>query len=118
MIKMVTYELRNKSGVLLSKSVDIVNNIQIKLEECKCEMAKLILDKFNKVITKNKGWENIKKINQVLIGETTIDEDLSSSNLNLDNYLCTKYALITSVDVERSFSMFKNILSPNRKRFF
>ncbi|KAL4121880.1 hypothetical protein QTP88_014301 [Uroleucon formosanum] len=51
-------------GVLLSKSVDIVNNVQIKLEECNGEVAKLILDKFNKVISKNKGWENIKKINQ------------------------------------------------------
>ncbi|KAF0711082.1 Dimer Tnp hAT domain-containing protein [Aphis craccivora] len=78
------------------------------------EIAKLILDKFNKVISKNKGWENIKKINQVLIGETTDDDDLSSSNLNLDSM---KYAPITSVDVERSFSMYKNILSPNRNRF-
>lgn len=104
-------------GVLLSKSVDIVNNIQIKLEECNGEIAKLILDKFNKVISKNKGWENIKKINQVLIGETTSDDDLSSSNLNLDNYLSMKYAPITSVDVERSFSMYKNILTPNRSRF-
>jgi len=58
-----------------------------------------------------------KKINQVLIGETTNDGDLSSSNLNLDNYLSMKYAPITSVDVERSFSMYKNILSPNRSRF-
>jgi len=104
-------------GVLLSKSVDIVNNIQIKLEECNGEIAKLILDKFNKVISKNKGWENIKKINQVLIGETTSDDDLSSSILNLDNYLSMKYAPITSVDVERSFSMYKNILTPNRSRF-
>ncbi|XP_060862145.1 uncharacterized protein LOC132939135 [Metopolophium dirhodum] len=104
-------------GVLLSKSVDIVNNIQIKLEECNGEIAKLILDKFNKVISKNKGWENIKNINQVLIGETTSDDDLSSSNLNLDNYLSMKYAPITSVDVERSFSIYKNILTPNRSRF-
>ncbi|XP_025407362.1 uncharacterized protein LOC112681313, partial [Sipha flava] len=101
-------------GVLLSKSVDVVNNIQIKHEECNGKIAKLILDKFNKVISKNKGWENIKKINQVLIGETTNDDDLSSSNLNLDNYLSMKYAPITSVDVERSFSMYKNILTPNR----
>jgi hypothetical protein len=42
-------------GVLLSKSVDVVNNIQIKLEECNGEIAKLILDKFNKIILKNKG---------------------------------------------------------------
>lgn len=103
-------------GVLLSKSVNIVNNIQIKLEECNGEIAKLILDQFNKVISKNKGWENIKKINQVLIGETTSDDDLSSSNLNLDNYLSMKYAPITSVDVERSFSMYKNN-RPNRSRF-
>jgi len=33
-------------------------------------VAKLILNKFNQVISKNKGWENIKKINQVLIGES------------------------------------------------
>lgn len=51
-------------GALLSKSIDIVNNIQIKHGECNSEVAKLILDKFNKVIAKNKGWKNIKKINQ------------------------------------------------------
>ncbi|KAL4120582.1 hypothetical protein QTP88_013250 [Uroleucon formosanum] len=100
------FKMPSIQSVLLSKSVDIVNNVQIKLEECSGEVAKLILDKFNKVISKNKGWENIKKINQVLIGETTNDDDLSSSILNLDNYLCMKYAPITSVDVERSFSMY------------
>jgi hypothetical protein len=85
-------------GVLSSKSVDIVDNVQIKFEECYGEMAKLILDKFNKVISKNKEWENIEKLNQVLIGETTIDNNLTSSIHNLDNYLCMKYAPITSVD--------------------
>jgi hypothetical protein len=34
------------------------------------------------------------------IGETTSDDDLTNSNLNLDNYLCMKYAPITLVDVE------------------
>lgn len=42
-------------GKLLSKSVDIVNNIQIKPEECNSEMIKLIFVKFNIVISKNKG---------------------------------------------------------------
>lgn len=94
-----------------------MNNIHIKLEECNGNVAKLVLDKFNKVISKNKEWENIKKINQLLTGETTNDDDLNKSNISLDNYLCLKYAPITSVDVERSFSMYKNILSPNRQRF-
>jgi hypothetical protein len=38
-------------------------------------------------------------------------------NPDLDNYLCMKYFQITSVDVERSFFVHKNILSPNRHRF-
>jgi len=45
--------------------------------------------------------ENIKKVNQVFNGETTSDDDLISSYLNLDNYLYLKYTRITSVDVER-----------------
>jgi len=48
-------------GVLLSKSVDILINIQIKLNESNGEVAKLIVDQFNIVILKNKGYENIKK---------------------------------------------------------
>lgn len=47
-------------GVLLSKSVYIVNNIQIELEECNDRVTKLILDKFNEITSKNKVWENIK----------------------------------------------------------
>ena len=58
---------------------------------------------------KKKGWENIEKINQILIEETTRDDDLTSSHLNLGNYLCMKYTPITLVDVERFFSMYKNI---------
>jgi hypothetical protein len=32
-----------------------------------------------------------KKINKILNGETTNDDDLKSSNFNLDDYLCMKY---------------------------
>lgn len=62
-------------------------------------------------MTKNKGWKNIKNINDVLIGKSN---DLNCSYFNLDNYLCVKYAPITLVDVEKSFSMYTNILSLNR----
>jgi len=52
-----------------------------------------------------------------LFFETTSDGDLTS-HLNLDNYLCMKYSPVTSVDVERPFTMYKNILSskPQRSR--
>jgi len=41
----------------------------------------------------------------------------SSINLELSpsDIMCFKYVPITSVDVERSFSRFKNILRPNRQ---
>jgi hypothetical protein len=55
-------------------------------------VAKLIFNIFNKVKSKNKGWKNIKQMNQVLIGETTNDDDLIISNFNLNFYLCMKYS--------------------------
>jgi len=48
-LKYIVYVL----GVLLSTSVDNLNNIQIKLKECNGKVAKLILYKFNKVVWKN-----------------------------------------------------------------
>lgn len=57
--------------VLSSKRVDTVKNINIDLEESNGKVTKLILDKFSKVISKDKGWENIKQINKILIRKTT-----------------------------------------------
>lgn len=42
---------------------------------------------------------------------------LKNCDFNLDNYLLIKYKPITSVDIKRSISMYKNILSPNHQRF-
>lgn len=50
---------------------------------------------------KNKGRENFKYINKVLIGETTINGNLNFRNL--DYYLYIKYVPITSVEVETCF---------------
>lgn len=47
----------------------------------------------------------------------TNNNKLINSNLNLDNYLFIKYAPITSVDVEKSFPICKNILCPNSQSF-
>jgi len=38
-------------------------------------------------------------------------------NMNINNLIYFKYPPITSVDVERSFSMYKNMLTDNRRAF-
>lgn len=63
------------------------------------------------------GKQKNNYINEVLIGEATNDDDLSSSHFSINNYLYMKYIPLILANVERSFSMFKHILSPNRQRF-
>lgn len=58
-----------------------MTNIQIKHYECNCKLTKLILNTFYKIISKYKVEKISKKINQVIIGETTSDDDLIRSNL-------------------------------------
>lgn len=73
----------------------------------------------NNQTTKNIfGWENVKWINQVLlIGETTDDAVLETSNLDKIIYVWNRYATIILVDVEKSFSLRKNVLTTYRLRF-
>lgn len=75
----------------------------------------LILTKNVKIFfKKNNGFHILTKIFKVLSGDVStlegIPEDLTSNDL-----LHYKYAPITSVDVERSFSRFKNLLTDNRR---
>jgi hypothetical protein len=76
---------------------------------------KLINDKFKNVFDKNKGFEVLQEVSNILsgdeIGANKLPEDLS-----IQESIYFKYAAITSVDVERSFSIYKN-LSSNRRSF-
>ncbi|KAJ4447618.1 hypothetical protein ANN_09625 [Periplaneta americana] len=48
----------------------------------------------------------------------TVGEPRKKSNQNPPrDLICFKYAPMTSIDVERSFSMFRNVLSENRRSF-
>jgi hypothetical protein len=68
------------------------------------------------VLSKNIGLKILKQISSILSRSiSTMDglpEDLSTNEL-----IFYKYAPITSVDVERSFSVYKNLLSHNRRSF-
>ena len=77
---------------------------------CKiCEELKIKLDN---VLKKNPGFERIKTITGVISGTTsTLPEGMGPGDVAMFMYCPT-----ASVGVERSFSMYKNILSDKRQK--
>jgi len=76
----------------------------------------MVQEKMNDVLEKNKGYQTLTQISKILSGEETLMVGISE-NLSLGNLAYFKYAPINSVDVERSFSIFKVLLADNRKSF-
>lgn len=101
----------------LAESLSIVDNVQTQLKSVQGEPAgKKVYEKMENVLSKNIGLKTLKQISSTLSGSiSTMDglpEDLTTNDL-----IFYKYAPITSVDVERSFSAYKNLLSHNRRSF-
>jgi hypothetical protein len=65
---------------------------------------------------KNVGFDQLKKISNILSGQNESMDGLLTniSSGDLPFYKCT---LICSVDVEHSFFKYKNILADNRRSF-
>ncbi|KAL4121166.1 hypothetical protein QTP88_013730 [Uroleucon formosanum] len=104
-----------KSGINLGKSLELVQNVENKLSEGGrgIEFAKV---KLSKVLSKNPGLSQIKKISEIISGEIRNDnEDLAE--LSPEDISFFKYAPIVSADVERSFSKYKVMLRDNRRSF-
>jgi len=104
------------SGLTLFESFEVVNNTRETLKMANGKVGKEIYDKFQNVIEKNEGFKTLVQISKIHSGEVDskrgIEEDLKVEDLAF-----FKYAPITSVDVERSFSSYKNLLIDNRRSF-
>jgi hypothetical protein len=111
-----TIEKLENQGLPLATSIEIVRNISEKLNSVSGNTGMLINEKFKNVLAKNKGFEFIQQISNILIDEKTVIEGLPEE-LSIQDFIYFKYAPITSVDVERSFSIYKNLLSSNRRSF-
>jgi len=61
-----------------------------------------------KVINKNKGLKIHSDISDILNGQEGTTNEIP------DDLVFFKYSPVTSVDVERSFSIYKNLLGDNR----
>lgn len=62
------------------------------------------------LFNKNKGLVILRQINAVLLGENVQLDDIYQNQTILS---CFKYDPTTSVDVNRSFSVFRNMLTDN-----
>jgi len=76
----------------------VKNKIAVNLE---CSKGKAVVQKLNYVLEKNPGYKALWKISKILSGEV---EDMEGSGLF---YV---YAPMSSEDIERIFSMYKNYL--------
>lgn len=103
-------------GLSLTSSIEIVRKICEKLNSVSGITGKLINEKFKNVLDKNKGFEVLQQISNVLC-DNKIVADKFPEDLSIQESIYFKYAPITSVDVERSFSVYKNLLSSNRRSF-
>jgi len=52
-------------GEPLAKNIATALEAKHKLEEANSEVAKLILEKYNRVFSKNNGWIELQKINSI-----------------------------------------------------
>lgn len=102
-------QLENKELELV-QSTKLIDNCFEKLSAVN-GVGKIIFDKFKYVLDKNKGFKTLSLASKILGGEFV--------EINLEPHIIPnlKFAPITSVDVERSFSIYKHILSDRRQSF-
>ena len=76
------------------------------------EKGDSVLGKFGRVISANVDLDLVRQIGSILTGKSN-----SLYQFDPNAVVCLKYAPLTSVEVERSFSTYKNLLSEKRQGF-
>lgn len=96
----------------LSESIELIQSFKNRINNIKGTIGQRIKTKLEDVLRKNEGFTQLTKISNILQGNHEENIQMSPS------IICKfKYAPITSVDVERSFSAYKQILSNRRQSF-
>lgn len=104
-----TIEHLEKQQLLLTESIKIIEKFKERILSVPGKIGEIVKKK-QETFSKNEGFLKLQDICKILNGEADIDVDS-------DIIVKLKYAPITSVDVERSFSAYKNILSDRRHNF-
>uniref|UniRef100_T1H901 DUF659 domain-containing protein n=1 Tax=Rhodnius prolixus TaxID=13249 RepID=T1H901_RHOPR len=102
-------------NVRLTENVSNVKKVIEKVEGIPGSKGDLIRSKLVEVLSKNKGWETICQISDIISGtEVTSEHRVPFTTNEITSF---SKAPTTSVDVERSFSRYKSILRPDRRHF-
>lgn len=105
-----------KQGLSLASSISLVEDARLRLTQIHGEHGMSIKTKIENVLNKNKGYQLLIKISNILSGDEENFDGLPE-DMNINDLIYFKYAPITSVDVERSFSVYKNMMTDNRRAF-
>ncbi|KAH6936631.1 hypothetical protein HPB50_020355 [Hyalomma asiaticum] len=102
------------SGAALTQSVELMLDVQERFATVpNGPVADRVTAKLKAVLDKNPGFYVLKQVSIVLSGtDSKIPGEIRASKV--PDY---KYAPLTSVDVERSFSAYKQILTERRHNF-
>lgn len=107
-----TIQQLEASSLSLCQSMSLFLSAKKRLEEAPGKHASKICEKLKNVLSRNPGYETISSVYNVLSGNGgTVPKEF-----NVDMVAQFKYAPVTSVHVERSFSAYKLILSNKRDR--
>lgn len=96
----------------LCSQIAIVKEAQVNIHSALGETGKKVKNKWDNVLNKNVGFSLLEKVSRVISGES-VNVPVSIDVSIVPNL---KFAPLTSVSVERSFSAFKMILSDKRQR--
>ncbi|XP_026820145.1 uncharacterized protein LOC113558795 [Rhopalosiphum maidis] len=108
-----------KQGLPLAEAINVFENVEKVFETLQGPIGKAVFNKLNNVTHKNVGLKILKNISNILSG-VTMNTELEPGlpeDFSTDDLVYFKFAPITSVDIERSFSMYKTLLSNNRRSF-
>ena len=101
-----------EANLSMASSFELLDQEIARLNSMPGQKGSKIKAKVNLVFGRNKGLETLQQISRILEGESVVDLKISP-----DLVASYKYAPLTSVAVERSFSRLRNILTDNRLSF-
>ena len=109
-----TIEMLETRGLALGEAVNLIENVEHKL---KTLYDKQYYDKLQSVLRKNTGFSVVKEISAILSGEKRESKNEVIRRFSSSDLTAFQYAPVVSCDVERIFSVYKNILADNRRKF-
>lgn len=102
------------SGLPLVDQIKIISDAAKEINNVQGEAADAIKRKFTSVIDKNYGFAVLSSISANIV---TASMGSAPETYTIEEMLSFKFAPTTSVDVERSFSMYKSVFRSNRQSF-